>query len=131
MAVQNRSELRSFKAGADLSAKQFYLVKMGSTAGEVVLAAAATDEVIGILQNAPVAGDTALVLLVNGQGTAKVVAGGVWALGNRLGADSNGKVVALSQTGAGSQPTQRSIGIANSVTADGNVGEVILLPQLY
>ena len=38
-------------ASATLAAKQYYMVKLASTAGEVIVGAAKTDEVIGVLQN--------------------------------------------------------------------------------
>lgn len=48
-------------AGADLSAAQYYVVKLGSTANSVIKAAAATDSVVGILQNDPASGEEAVV----------------------------------------------------------------------
>jgi len=44
-------------ASATLAAKQYYMVKLASTAGQVIVGAAATDAVIGVLQNDPAAGE--------------------------------------------------------------------------
>ena len=38
-------------ASATLAAKQYSLVKAASTAGEVIVAAAATDDILGVFQN--------------------------------------------------------------------------------
>jgi len=49
-------------ATATLAAKQYYVVKASTTAGEVkVGATAATDPILGIVQNDPAAGEVALV----------------------------------------------------------------------
>ncbi len=63
----------SIKTITNLSTKQFFFVKM-SAAGNVELAAATTDKVIGILQNKPVSGQTAEIM-VNGLSKAKGAAG--------------------------------------------------------
>jgi len=84
-------------AGADLSAKQFYLVKMDTVAQQVVLGAAATDELIGILQNKPASGAAAEVANRSGDIT-KAAAGGAIAIGDKISSDAAGKCVAV--TGA-------------------------------
>jgi len=81
-------------AGADLSAKQYYIVKRHSTAGQVVLSAAGSDNHLGALQNAPVSGDVAEIVTRNYGGTAKVIAGGTLTPGCALTSDGNGKAVA-------------------------------------
>lgn len=97
MATQVESRNRSFKAGADLSAKQYFIVKLSS--GNVVLASAATDIILGVLQNKPKSGENADVTLANAQGTVKVVAGGSISAGNMVTADSAGKAVATTTVG--------------------------------
>jgi hypothetical protein len=130
MSVFTRDGKKAFKAGANLSAKQFFAVKLSS--GNVVLTAAETDETIGILQNAPVQNDTADVLLLNAGGTTKMIASGVISAGARVTVDTAGKAQAGTQTSAGSQPTKRSVGIAiTAAAADGDTIEVMLLPQLF
>ena len=61
----------SFKAGADLSEKQYHLVKMSdSQTVNVPTADASTDVVIGVLQNKPESGEAAVVRVL---GTSKVI----------------------------------------------------------
>jgi len=48
-------------AGADLSSSQYCTVKMASTAGQVIICAAATDVPVGVLQNKPTSGQAAEV----------------------------------------------------------------------
>lgn len=60
-------------AGADLTGKRYHIVKLNS-AGEVVLASAATDAIIGVLDNEVKQGGVAEVVLANGQGTFRVKA---------------------------------------------------------
>ncbi len=97
MATTVTGPTRTFKSTNDLSAKQYFIVKL--TSGEVVLAAAATDVLIGVLMNKPKAGENAEVQLINSQGTCKVIAGGTISAGNMLTADSAGKAVATTTTG--------------------------------
>lgn len=51
------------KAAADLSAKQFYFVKL-TAAGQVNVCSAATDKPIGVLQNDPTSGQAAEVMAI-------------------------------------------------------------------
>jgi len=59
----------TLKAAVNLSAKQYYLVKLHSTEGEVTLCAATTDIILGVLQNKPTTGQAAVVRVL---GTTKV-----------------------------------------------------------
>lgn len=82
---------KSFVCGATtLAAKQYYIVKQ-HTDGTMILAAAGTDKLVGVLQNAPAVGQAALVRFL---GTTKVVAGGTISVGAWVTADSAGKAVA-------------------------------------
>jgi len=82
---------RTFVCGATtLIAKQYYAVKQ-HTDGTLILAAAGTDKIVGILQNKPAVGAAALVRF---GGTSKAIAGGTISVGAWVTADSNGKVVA-------------------------------------
>ena len=74
-------------AGADLSTKQYYFVKV-NTSGQAVLCAAATDRPIGVLQNTPESGEEASVLVVGGT---KVVASASLDEGVLIGTTSAGK----------------------------------------
>lgn len=55
----------TLSAGADLSSAQYTFVKLDS-AGAVVQCSATTDLPLGVLQNAPVSGEVADVLVVGG-----------------------------------------------------------------
>lgn len=66
MKTYNTPRMGSYKAGADLSAKQYTFVKAGTNAGEVVAVSATTDVPIGILMNAPLSGEAADVALPGG-----------------------------------------------------------------
>lgn len=61
MAVTGRYlSIPGLIAGEDLRLKQYYCVKLSSTAGEVLLATAAKDQTnIGLLQNDPSTGEVA------------------------------------------------------------------------
>lgn len=82
---------RTFKTGATtLIAKQFYAVKQ-HTDGTLILAAAATDKIVGVLQNKPAVGAGAVVRFL---GTTKMLSGGTISVGAWVTSDSNGKAVA-------------------------------------
>ena len=70
MALQQSMTVLSFVAGADLSAKQYTLVKL-DTDGTLIASTASTDFSIGVLQNKPQAGETAAVSVA---GLSKVIA---------------------------------------------------------
>lgn len=58
-------------AGGDLSSSQYKIVKWASTAGAVIVASAATDNLLGVLMNDPTEGQAAEVAVL---GIAKVQA---------------------------------------------------------
>ena len=101
--ISNNSLKITLPAGADLSAKQYYFVKVNSS-GNAVLCAAATDAPIGVLQNAPISGAEASVLVVGGT---KLVAGAAIAAGIKIGTDSAGKADAKV---AGTDTTEYTVG---------------------
>ncbi len=113
--ISNYSVKVSLVAGADLSAKQYTFVKLNSS-GEAIAAAAATDIVIGVLQNAPTSGQEAEVLVIGGT---KIVAGAAIAEGAQIGTSSAGKAVALT---AGTDTTKYVAGtLLTESAADGNI----------
>lgn len=108
----------TFKAGADLSAKQYYAVKY-SAADTVILTAAAGTEVnaIGILQNKPADTQAATVMVA---GVSKAIAGAAITVGTLVMADNGGKVIAAT-TGT------KALGLALvAATADGDVISVLI-----
>lgn len=85
--ISNYAVRITLPAGEDLSAKQYYLVKI-NTSGQAVLCAAATDKPIGVLQNTPTSGQEASVLVVGGT---KIVASASLDEGVLIGTTSAGK----------------------------------------
>lgn len=93
MAVTNHGDKHSLRAAADLSTKKFYILKQ--TADDAVnLAAAATDILLGTLNNKPSMGETASVARFRGGATVKVILGATLARGARITSDANGKAIA-------------------------------------
>lgn len=81
---------RSFTCGASsLAAKTNYVMKQ-HTDGTLIIAAAGTDKLVGVLMNKPGVGQAALVRI---GGTAKVIAGGAISVGAWVTSDANGKAV--------------------------------------
>lgn len=78
------------KANADLSAKQFFCVKLAG-AFAVDVPSASTDAVVGVLQNKPKSGDAAEVATA---GVSKCVAGAAITAGAKVMSDTTGKVIA-------------------------------------
>lgn len=93
--------------------------------GQIVLAAAATDQVIGTLLDTPGAGQTGTVRLLSSAGTIPVQYGGTVAAGDILVANTSGQAVTATQTVAGSQPTQIIVGRAIEAGAAGENHEVM------
>lgn len=104
MAVEGSQPLKvSEEAAGDLSAAQYLFVKKDSN-GRVVVATAATDAVIGVLQNKPKAlGQMAEIVVI---GKTKLVAAGAINPNGGLGSDTAGKAVARSATGLGGSYVQ-------------------------
>lgn len=75
-------------AGADLSAKQYFIVKVDSS-GDAVLAGDG-EAAIGILQNKPTSGDAATVAV---SGVSKCEAGASITAGALVSSDASGNVV--------------------------------------
>lgn len=119
-------------AGADLSAKQFYAVKLDS-AGKAILCSAAGEWVFGVLGNKPTSGQAASVDVI---GVVQVIAGGVIVPGGPCKVSSTGKMLAASlaltdASGAsataalvGSHVIGRSMMEAN--TADGDIFDMLI-----
>lgn len=93
----------SFEAGADLSAKQFYFVKMSAN-NTVTVCAGVTDVPIGVLQNKPTSGQTAEVTML---GITKVSGDADLAYGNLIGTSADGQAAAYA---AGTDTTKYVVG---------------------
>ena len=116
MAWEQPGFSSSFKAGADLSAKQFYFVKLDSN-GDVVACAAATDKPIGILQNNPTSGLEALVMH---NGISKVNADAALSIDDLIGTSADGQADAKVP---GTDTTEYIVGrMLESTSAAGELG---------
>lgn len=96
-------KLPGLTASADLSAKQYYFVKMSGN-NTVTVCAAATDKPIGVLQNAPVSGAEAEVCCI---GVTKVSSDAALTAGNLIGTSGDGQADAKTP---GTDTTEYTVG---------------------
>lgn len=109
----------SFIADADLSAKQFFWVKMTANPREVGVCAATTDKPIGILLNKPdAAGKAAEVMVI---GRTKVDSDVALNEGDSIGCSADGQTDVKTET-TGGDTTQYVTGTI--VAASGAAGEM-------
>jgi len=113
--ISNYSVKVTLVAAADLSAKQYHFVKLDNT-GKAAAIAAITDIPVGVLQNAPLAGQEAEVLVSGGT---KLVAGELLTIPAFLSTTSGGRADKIAVT----DTTQYVV--AQALTASGADGEVI------
>lgn len=111
---------RTFAAEADLSSSKYRFVKPGTNDNQIAAAAAATDTIIGVLQNKPQANEHANVRFL---GTTKVEAGGAVTKGDYVTSDANGKAVVT--TTEGNQ--LGGIALEATTNGDGDYIEVLLV----
>ena len=119
MSQSIRDFERSFTTCAStLIAKQFYMVKQ-HTDGTLILAAASTDKIVGVLQNKPAVGAAGVVRFI---GTTKVIAGGTINPGDLVTSNGSGQAVSTTTT------KDRILGTAilSAAAASGDVIEVLL-----
>lgn len=92
MAVYGETiSLPGLTAGANLTTHQYKWVKAASTAGQVLVANATTDNALGILQNDPNTGEAAYVVSL---GVSKMIAGvNDLAVADRIGWNTTGQGV--------------------------------------
>ena len=117
-------QIPNFKPGfatadADLSAKQFFLVK--AVAGPAVDLAGDGEAVYAVVQNKPTSGEEAEIMR---QGISKCVAGAAVVAGVKVASDAAGKVITAV---SGKHP----VGIAlTAAGSDGDIISVDILPSL-
>lgn len=114
MATSNDPILLSLEAGADLSAAQWLLVKVGTTQNQVVLATAGSDA-IGVLYEPNSAAGRAVAVAVGG--IVRAYAGGTVAIGAKVAADSAGKIITAVTGG--------TVSVLGTATTAGAVGAMI------
>ena len=108
------TDLGFFTAAADLSAKQYYFVKLASST-TVNVCAAVTDKPIGVLQNKPESGEQAIVRVF---GVSKISADATLAAGDVIGTSADGQAQPIS---LGSETTVHVCGQAIEAGAAGNI----------
>jgi hypothetical protein len=118
-------------AGADLSTKQYYAVKLNSSAAAVL--AGAGEFAVGILQNNPGNGQAASIATVGA--ISKAIAGGSITAGATVAVDSSGKLVDATEakvntSDAGSSTdaviASNVIGVALAAASSGDIFPVLL-----
>lgn len=115
---------RAFIAGGAITANR--LVKLDSTAGQVVVTSAITDVVVGVALNTAASGGQVEVLVGSGH-TQKVCASDAISLGAQVMPTASGSGKCVTAAGA----TAVSCGIALSASAaDGEFIEVQLRPSV-
>lgn len=124
MAAIQPGERYSAPAAVDLSTKRYHLVKLDAN-GNVVLATTATDNILGVLDNSPKAGQTADVVLANGSGSFKVKLGGTVAAGAFLTANADSEAIATTTAG------NRVIGRAVRAGVENEIAEYIKHNEKY
>lgn len=110
---------KTFKAGADLSAKQYYFMKLTGTADEVTVCNGATDKPIGVLQNKPTSGQAAEVVII---GITKVSADGTLDEGDSIGTSADGQAAVYTA----SDTTKFIVGQALLPAAAGEIGTAVI-----
>ena len=136
MAVITPGNYITAPVNSDMHANQYCVCKL-DTNGNAVLAAAATDDIVGVIDEVPqpsagsVSGGLVTIAHVSGAGTGKVIAGGSISKGAYLTSDSSGHAVGGTQTTAGSQPTVRVFGRARVAANSGDVFEYEKMFFLY
>ena len=122
MAVEASQPLKlsGVTASADLSAKQYYFVKI-SGANTVDVCSGATDKPIGILQNKPTSGQAAEVVVI---GVSKVSADASLTAGNLIGTSADGQADPKTP---GTDTTEYVVGtVQQGVSNAGEIATVII-----
>jgi hypothetical protein len=113
MAFEKPHLMLSLEANADLSTKQFRFCEIVA-AGKVDVCNAATDKPVGVLQNAPKAGETAELLVV---GISKVDSDAALSRGDLIGTSADGQADAKTP---GTDTTEYVVGMV--IEASGAAG---------
>ena len=116
--------IESFKGSGDLSAKQFYFVKLTANPREVIICSNKADKPIGVLQNKPDAtGKTAEVMVI---GRTKVSSDAALNEGDAIGPSGDGQAEAKTQTTGGDTAEYVAGTITAASGAAGEMAEAII-----
>lgn len=122
MATEQKVTCINMKAAADLSAKQFYLVKV-DTSGNAALCTAVTDIPVGILQNTPGSLGAASVAIA---GVSKCFMGSARSIGDEIASDSAGKGTVITPAAGGTTYNYAVGRCLVATAAAGGIGEVLI-----
>ncbi len=123
--MRNHGLIKNYTAEAAIAA--YRLVKFGAADGGVLIAAAASDKIVGVNDRlaAAAAGDRIDIIR---SGIAEVEYGGAVAAGDLLISDASGRAIAATAV-AGTNT--RTIGIAEVAGVVGDIGSVLLVPGSF
>lgn len=121
MAYKGSQPLKiSLEAGEDLSAKQYYFVKL-DTNGKAVVCTGATDKPVGVLQNNPTSGQAAEIVVV---GLTKISSNAALAIGDLIGTSADGQADPKTP---GTDTTEYVVGMVLTTTGAASViGSVLV-----
>lgn len=128
MATKTTGPNKTFKAAADYSAKQFFIVWLsGQTATLADDADVAGENIMGVIQNkpAPAVGASVEVQMPHGGGTGKVICGGSVSVGDALTTDGSGEAIATTTA------DDYVFGLALEAGDDGDVIEYVPVYARY
>lgn len=125
MSTENKILDVTFEADEDLSADQYRIVVLDATSLKVRRPNAATDIPCGVLQNAPLAGEAAVVRLIGG-GISKIQLGATVAAGVIIGCE----YVSAADAGKGiaAVTTMYPVGTLLLGGVEDDLGTVLLTP---
>lgn len=120
MAVFGERITYTMKAGADLSAVQYHIMRRSAADQCNIGSQATTTQLIGVLQNKPAAANRAATIAFVGH--SKVVAGGAVTDGGLITTNGSGRAAAA---GSGDVVVGRALATS---TTDGEVIDAVLYP---
>lgn len=127
MATENRGLDISLQADEDLSNDQYRIVVLDATSEKVRRPNAATDIPLGVLQNAPLANEAAVVRPIGCGGISKVQLGATIGVGTIIGceyvsaADAGKAIAAVA--------TMYPVGVLLSGGVEDDIGSALLSPM--
>lgn len=112
MAVENPGFVLSLTATASLATAQYHAVNLDAANDFSCVLAGAGDEAVGIMQDAPAAGQRGNVMT---NGMSKAVIGNTIVRGDKLTPDANGHLVKISAPGDAFVALALESGVANDI----------------
>lgn len=120
MATEASQPLKDTRvAAANLTAKQYHIVKLDNT-GKVDVCSAITDVPYGVLQNNPNTDQEAEIVII---GITKIKADGTLDEGNLIGTSNDGQADAIV---AGTDTTVYVVGVARSAALVGEIATAVV-----